>query len=49
VPTSDVLAWLLAGDVAVAYVATRDLLGRDDPELQARIAKAIAFAKTLSA
>jgi len=38
VPTSDVLAWLLAGDVAVAYVATRDLLGRDEPELQARIA-----------
>lgn len=32
------LAWLLAGDVAVAYVATRDLLGRDDPGLQARIA-----------
>lgn len=36
--TSEVLAWLLAGDAAVAYVATRDLRGRDDPELQARIA-----------
>lgn len=33
-----VLAWLLDGDVAVAYQATRDLLGRDDPALQARIA-----------
>jgi hypothetical protein len=38
VATPEVLAWLLAGDAAVAYVATRDLLGRDDPALQARIA-----------
>ena len=36
--TSEVLAWLLAGDAAMVYVATRDLLERDDPELQARIA-----------
>jgi hypothetical protein len=34
----DVVEWLLAGDVAVRYQATRDLLGRDDPDLQARIA-----------
>src|SRR5829696_5563082 len=38
VDTSGVLDWLLAGDVAVAYVATRDLLGRDDLDLQSRIA-----------
>src|SRR5215217_3265666 len=38
VDTSGVLDWLLAGDVAVAYVATRDLLGRDDGDLQSRIA-----------
>jgi hypothetical protein len=38
VATSDVLDWLLAGDVAAAYLATRDLLGRDDADLQARIA-----------
>lgn len=36
--TSTVVDWLLAGDVAVAYLTTRDLLGREDPELQARIA-----------
>lgn len=34
----DVLAWLLDGDVAVRYQATRDLLHDDDPQLQARIA-----------
>ncbi len=33
-----VLAWLLAGDVAVRYQATRDLVGIDDLRLQARIA-----------
>jgi hypothetical protein len=38
VATSTVVDWLLAGDVAVAYLTTRDLLGREDPELQARIA-----------
>lgn len=32
------LDWLLAGDVAVQYQATRDLLHRDEPALQARIA-----------
>ena len=47
--TSEVLAWLLAGDAAVAYVATRDLLGRDDPELQARIATEGAGAAILAA
>ncbi|WP_141842146.1 hypothetical protein [Humibacillus xanthopallidus] len=36
--TSEVLDWLLAGDVAAAYLATRDLLGRDDADLQRRIA-----------
>jgi hypothetical protein len=49
VATSEVLAWLLAGDAAVAYVATRDLLGRDDPELQARIATEGAGAAILAA
>lgn len=38
VPTSEVLDWLLDGDVAVAYLTTRDLLGREDPKLQQRIA-----------
>ena len=33
-----VLEWLLDGDVAVQYQATRDLLHRDEPALQARIA-----------
>jgi hypothetical protein len=33
-----VLAWLLEGDVAVQYQATRDLLHRDDAGLRARIA-----------
>lgn len=36
--TSTVVDWLLAGDAAVAYLTTRDLLGREDPHLQARIA-----------
>ena len=36
--TPPVIDWLLAGDVAAAYVTTRDLLGREDPGLQARIA-----------
>ncbi|WP_404391307.1 hypothetical protein [Humibacillus xanthopallidus] len=36
--TSEVIDWLLAGDVAVAYLAMRDLLGREDSELQGRIA-----------
>ena len=36
--TSEVLTWLLEGDASVRYVATRDLLGRDDPALQALIA-----------
>jgi hypothetical protein len=33
-----VVAWLLGGDVAVQYQTWRDLLGRDDPALQCRIA-----------
>lgn len=37
-PTPEVIEWLLSGDVAVQYQTTRDLLGRDDPELRARIA-----------
>ena len=36
--TSAVLGWLLDGDVAVAHLATRDLLGHEDASLQARIA-----------
>lgn len=35
---SDVIAWLLEGDVAVAYLTTRDLLRREEPALQKRIA-----------
>jgi hypothetical protein len=38
VPAPEVIEWLLSGDVAVQYQTTRDLLGRDEPELQARIA-----------
>lgn len=34
----DVLAWLLAGDVAVRFQATRDLLHEEAADLQARIA-----------
>ncbi|MEW1954433.1 hypothetical protein [Terrabacter sp. NPDC080008] len=37
-PTSEVLDWLLSGDVAVAYSTTRDLLGHEDRDLQCRIA-----------
>ncbi len=33
-----VIDWLLAGDAAVQYQTRRDLLGEEDPELQARIA-----------
>ncbi len=29
--------WLLAGDVAIKYQSRRDLLGQEDPSLQARI------------
>ena len=36
--TSEVLDWLLAGDVAAAYLTTRDLLGHEDADLQRRIA-----------
>jgi len=38
VATSEVLTWLLEGDASVRYVATRDLLGHDDPTLQALVA-----------
>jgi hypothetical protein len=34
-----VVAWLLRGDVAVRYQTSRDLLHRDDPDLQERIAQ----------
>ncbi|WP_353509009.1 hypothetical protein [Intrasporangium sp.] len=34
----EVIDWLLEGDVAVAYLTTRDLLHRDERSLQARIA-----------
>jgi hypothetical protein len=34
-----VLNWLLSGDVSIQYQVRRDLLGKDDPGLQARIAK----------
>ena len=33
------MRWLLSGDVAVRFAATRDLLHRLDPRLQARIAR----------
>jgi hypothetical protein len=36
---ADVLRWLQAGDVAIRYQVARDLLGRDDPTLQSRIAR----------
>lgn len=35
---TDVVRWLLDGDVAVAHQTTRDLLHREDPGLRARIA-----------
>jgi hypothetical protein len=35
---SDVLEWLLEGDVAIRYQVHRDLLGEDRPDLRARIA-----------
>jgi hypothetical protein len=37
-PAPDVVDWLLAGDVSIQYQVRRDLLGRDDRQLQARIA-----------
>ncbi|WP_448808650.1 hypothetical protein [Agromyces bauzanensis] len=37
--TNATLEWLLAGDVAVAYQACRDLLGDDDAALRRRIAE----------
>ncbi|MGO4596673.1 hypothetical protein [Terrabacter sp. 2RAF25] len=47
--TSEVLTWLLEGDASVRYVATRDLLGRDDPSLQAHIVSDGAGAAILAA
>ena len=38
-PHSDVIKWLLEGDVAIQYQVYRDLLDRERPELQARIAR----------
>lgn len=35
----EILRWLEAGDVAIRYQVGRDLLGKDDPTLQARIAR----------
>lgn len=35
----EILRWLQAGDVAIRYQVGRDLLGRDDVRLQARIAR----------
>ena len=35
---STILDWLLSGDVALQYQASRDLLGEDRPDLRARIA-----------
>ena len=35
---AEVIDWLLGGDIAVAYLTTRDLLHRDEPSLQRRIA-----------
>ncbi|HKX67456.1 MAG TPA: hypothetical protein VJN29_09550, partial [Intrasporangium sp.] len=34
----EVIDWLLEGDVAVAYLTTRDLLHHDEPHLRQRIA-----------
>jgi hypothetical protein len=39
VTAPQVIEWLLSGDVAVQYQTARDLLRRDDPALQARIAE----------
>lgn len=36
--TSDLIDWLLAGDVAIQYQARRDLLDKERPDLRARIA-----------
>lgn len=35
----EVVAWLLEGDVAIQYQVHRDLLGRERPDLQRRIAR----------
>ncbi len=48
-PHVEVVSWLLEQDVAVAYQATRDLLGRDDAELQGRIAGEGSAATLLAA
>ena len=37
-PEREVLDWLMEGDLAVAYMAARDLLGEERPDLRARIA-----------
>ncbi len=37
-PADPVVAWLLAGDVAIQYQTHRDLLGQERPDLRARIA-----------
>lgn len=36
--TDPLVAWLLAGDVAIQYQVHRDLLGEERPDLRARIA-----------
>ncbi len=36
--SAEMIQWLLAGDVAIQYQVHRDLLGKDDRRLQARIA-----------
>lgn len=46
---SELVEWLLAGDVAVRYQVHRDLLGGDHPDLQARIATEGAGAALLAA
>ena len=35
---SEVIDWLLAGDVAIQYQVRRDLLGEEHPDLRPRIA-----------
>lgn len=37
--SAEVIDWLCAGDVALAYQTHRDILGEDRPDLQARIAE----------
>ncbi len=48
-PDQAVLDWLLAADPAVRYLTTRDLLGRDDPALQAGIPTSTGHAQCLLA